>query len=199
MVGWLVRWLVGWPACCFLGTPRWFEYDTLYARPCCFPRVKKHSWPAALPGWIAYEGLVSNPLFYLILLSGGYTSGSRLLGFTKPPPEHEYRKLNGSEQVRWQFRYSLYRVDSTQVKPPGPSSRGTSISTLRGPNQLHPNRNHHLFEFLTPSLFFQLARARNQNVKGSGYLYTKRSWPTMSWELRQLTASNALLRSTSKK
>jgi hypothetical protein len=129
MVGWLVRWLVGWPACCFLGTPRWFEYDTLHARPCCFPRVNNHSWPAALPGWIAYEGLVSNPLFYLILLSGGYTSGSRLLGFTKPPPEHEYRKLNGSEQVRWQFRYSLYRVDSTQVKPPGGSSRSTSIGS----------------------------------------------------------------------
>lgn len=60
---------------------------------------QQHPWRAVFPGWIAYEGLVSNPIFYLILLSGGYTTGSRLLGYTEPPPEHEYRRLNGSEQV----------------------------------------------------------------------------------------------------
>jgi len=49
-------------------------------------------------GWIAYEGLVANPIFYLILMSGAYTTGSRLMGYTEPP--HEYRKLNSSEQVQ---------------------------------------------------------------------------------------------------
>lgn len=51
-----------------------------------------------IQGWIAYEGLVANPIFYLILMSGAYTTGSRLMGYAEPPSE--YQRLNSSEQVR---------------------------------------------------------------------------------------------------
>ncbi len=37
-------------------------------------------------GYLAYAGAISNPIFYLLLLSGGYTSGKRLLGYETAPP-----------------------------------------------------------------------------------------------------------------
>ncbi|KAJ1460904.1 hypothetical protein M885DRAFT_612082 [Pelagophyceae sp. CCMP2097] len=42
---------------------------------------------------LAYAGIVSNPIFYLILLGGAFQVGSRLFGFSEVPPE--YKRLAG--------------------------------------------------------------------------------------------------------
>lgn len=44
--------------------------------------------------WLAFSGTLSNPIFYLILLSGGYTVGKRMLGYDAYDPS--YYKISRS-------------------------------------------------------------------------------------------------------
>jgi hypothetical protein len=39
-------------------------------------------------GFMIYEGIIGNPIFYIIMLAGTYTTGARLLGYEKIDPSY---------------------------------------------------------------------------------------------------------------
>lgn len=52
-------------------------------------------------GFLIYLGAIGNPIFYLILLSGAYTTGSRLFGFDSDNSSHsqDYYKISAGQQA----------------------------------------------------------------------------------------------------
>ena len=58
----------------------------------------------AAGGALIYTGAIGNPLFYLIMLSGGYTTASRFLGWGDPPHPSYYRIKYG-ERVQIGLAY----------------------------------------------------------------------------------------------
>ena len=50
----------------------------------------------ATGGYLAYIGYINNPIFYLILMFGAWTTGKRLLGYHQVPP-HYYNLSRGRQ------------------------------------------------------------------------------------------------------
>jgi Zn-dependent protease len=50
-------------------------------------------------GALIYYGVVHNPIFYLIMLSGVYTTGTRFFGDSDDPNEKNYYKIGGANQA----------------------------------------------------------------------------------------------------
>ena len=53
----------------------------------------------AAGGGLIYTGMVYNPLFYLIMLSGTYTTASRIFGWEEQP-NHNYYRIHNKDQAK---------------------------------------------------------------------------------------------------
>ena len=63
-------------------------------------------------GALIYTGAVANPLFYLIMLSGAYSTTSRLFGWGEEDLPSDYHRISTAKQAELSAAYLGARLSS---------------------------------------------------------------------------------------